>query len=347
MIEWSRALLQRGVEVTPVILRSTPALRAAVEGEGLPFVFLERSSFDPRTLSDFLSLIERRRIQVLHLQGHGSSMFGRLAARIARRPAIVHVHADYRCSAKGYPWYVRLADRALARGTALPLSVSDHLVPFMAEEQGFRRDRIVQRREARADIGIEAASPVAIALGRLDHMKGIDVLLEAWRTVADRWPSSVLLIAGDGPEHATLERLAAAHELRGVRFLGQRSDVRALLWASDLMVMPSREEAMPMAALEALGCGVPVVASRVGGIPEIIRDGENGVLVPVEDPGELGRAIDGLFSDESCRESLARGAARLITPYGLDQFVADLEVKYRALVAGTSRAGAARCQSSN
>jgi glycosyltransferase involved in cell wall biosynthesis len=142
MIEWSRGLLERGVDVTPVILRAPPALQAVAEREGLPFVFLQRSSFDLRTVSDFMSLVRRRGIQVLHLQGHGSSMFGRLAARLVRRPALVHVHADYRLSPKGYPWYVRAADRALAPGTPLSLTVAEQLIPFMVEDQGFLREQI-------------------------------------------------------------------------------------------------------------------------------------------------------------------------------------------------------------
>lgn len=347
MIEWSRGLLKRGVEVTPVFLRAPAALRATVEAEHLPFVFLQRSSFDPRTVTDFLSLIRQRKIQVLHLQGHGSSMFGRLAGRLARCPAIVHVHADYRMAPKGYPWYVRLADRVLAPGTALPLSVSDHLVPFLVEDQGFRRERIEvmrnpvdlerfrpptesERQEARAKAGVEPTARVVIAVGRLDHLKGIDVLLEAWRPLSDH-DSAVLLLVGDGPERSTLERWAESRSLRNVRFLGQRSDVRDLLWTADLMVMPSRQEAMPMAALEAMGCGVPVVGSRAGGIPEIVRDGENGVLVPVEDAAALSTAIEGLLSDEARCRLLSRGAAQLIEPYGLDRFVETLESRYRAL----------------
>jgi glycosyltransferase involved in cell wall biosynthesis len=348
MVEWTRGLMARGVEVTPVILRAPASLQAAVEG--LPFVFLQRSSFDPRTVLDLLSLIRRREIQVLHLQGHGCSMLGRLAARVARRPAIVHAHADYRLSPKGYPWYVRLADRALARSTALPISVSEHLVTFMAEEQGFRREQIEvirnpvdrerfrpatgeERVDARAALGLGPTDRVTLALGRLDRLKGIDVLLEAWRALAERHPSAVLLLAGDGPERASLERWAQGRGLRSVRFLGQRSDVRSLLWAADVLAMPSRQEAMPMAALEALACGVPVVGSRVGGIPEIVRDGENGILVPAEDAGALARALDGLLSDPARRNTLSDAAGRLIAPYGLDVFAERLEARYRDLVA--------------
>ena len=348
MIEWSRGLLKRGVEVTPVFLRAPAPLRAVVDAENLPFVFFQRSSFDPRTLTDFLSLIRRRDIQVLHLQGHGSSMFGRLAGRIARRPTIVHVHADYRMAPKGYPWYVRFVDRALAPGTALPLSVSDHLVPFLVEDQGFRHERVEVMRnpvdlehfrppseseqwEARAEIGVEPTSRVAVAVGRLDRLKGIDVLLKAWHSLSERRESDILLLVGDGPERSALEDWAEAHGLQNVRFFGQRSDVRAMLWAADLMVMPSRQEAMPMAALEALGCGVPVIGSRAGGIPEIVRDGENGMLVPVEDAEALSVAIERVLSDEARRQLLSGGAARLIEPYGLDRFVAKLESRYRAL----------------
>jgi glycosyltransferase involved in cell wall biosynthesis len=351
MIEWSRGLLERGVDVTPVILRAPPSLESVAEREHLPFVFLQRSSFDPRTISDFVALIRRRKIQVLHLQGHGSSMFGRLAARLTGLPVIIHVHADYRMSPKGYPWYVGLADRALAPRTALALAVADTLIPFMTRHLGFRQSQVqtlrnpvdlerfcpptqAQRNEARDAIGLPRSSRVAIALGRLDRPKGIDILLEGWRTISERDGASVLLVVGEGPERSTLERWARSHSLANVRFLGQRNDVRDLLWAADLAVMPSRHEAMPMAALEALACGVPLVGSRVGGIAEIIREGENGLLVPVGDVRSLAHAIEAVLSDESRRHSLSTGASRLIEPYGLVRFAASLERTYRDVIAG-------------
>ena len=354
MIDWSRGLLARGVEVTPVILRAGPALRAVTEREGLPFVFLQRSTLDPRTLSDFVSLVRRRRIQVLHLQAHGCSTFGRLAARLTHRASIVHVHADYRSSPKGYPWYVRAADRALARHTTRAISVSEHLVPFLVEDQGFRREQVEvwlnpvdlrrftppnasQRADARAALGLDMSARVVVAVGRLDRLKGIDVLLDAWRTVSARDASAVLLLVGDGPERAALERLARSHGLGSVRFLGHRSDVRPTLWASDLAAMPSRLEAMGIAALEALACGLPVVASRVGGIPETVRDGQNGLLVPPEDAAALAAAIGLLLSDDARRRSLVAGAVKLVEPYGLDRFVAKLEAKYRELAAASGR----------
>jgi glycosyltransferase involved in cell wall biosynthesis len=354
MIEWSRGLLDRGVDVTPVVLRAGPALQAVARNEGLPFSFLQRSSFDPRTLTDFLGLVRRRGIDVLHLQGHGSSMFGRLAARIARRPAIVHVHADYRLAPKGYPWYVRAADRALAPGTALAIAVTEQLIPFMVQDQGFRREQIevlrnpvdlerfrppseAERRETRVALGLEPTARVVTELGRLDRLKGVDVLLEAWKTVTADDESAVLLVVGDGPARESLERSAEASALRGVRFLGQLADVRPVLWASDVLAMPSRQEAMPMAALEALACGVPVVGSRVGGIPELVTDGENGILVPVEDAGALAAALTAVLVDEARRRALTAGALRLIEPYGLASFVGVLEGRYAELVRSRRR----------
>jgi glycosyltransferase involved in cell wall biosynthesis len=354
MIEWSRGLLARGVDVTPVILRASPALQAVARQEGLPFLFFQRSAFDLRTVSDFVSLVRRRGIHVLHLQGHGSTMFGRLAARLVRRPAIVHVHADYRLSPKGYPWYVRTADRALAPGTALALAVTEQLIPFMVEDQGFRRDQIevlrnpvdlerfrpptdAERHEARGSLGVAPNAHVVTALGRLDRLKGVDILLEAWTDVATDHDSAVLLLAGDGPERPSLERMVETRRLPGVRFLGQRADVRPVLWASDVLSMPSRYEALPMAALEALACGVPVVASRIGGIPDIVSDGENGLLVRVEDARALGSAVGALLADEARRQSLSAGALRLIEPHGLAGFAATLEARYAELAAGRRR----------
>jgi glycosyltransferase involved in cell wall biosynthesis len=141
----------------------------------------------------------------------------------------------------------------------------------------------------RAEFGIPANAPLAVVVGRLEPEKGHPTLIEAWPVVHHHFTSAHLLVVGEGSERDRLEGLAAAH-LRAeiccasVHFLGRREDVPQILAAADVVVMPSYREAQGLAIVEALAANRPVIASNVGGIPEMIRSGENGMLVPSQDP---------------------------------------------------------------
>ncbi len=350
MVEWTRGLVERGVAVTPVILRASHELRAVVEAEHLPFVFLNRASFDPRTAHDFISLIRKNGVQLLHLQGHGSCLFGRLAALATGVPTIVHVHADYRYSPKGYPWYVRLADRLLARGTDHAFAISRVVRDFAVAMQGFQPSQVEvlhnpvdrqrfrppspdQRAAARRSLGIEPEAVVAVSVGRIDRVKGIDLVLDSWGAVVAAVPHAVLILAGDGPLRGVLERGAASAPWgRSVQFLGYRSDVERVLWGADVAVMASRREGLPLAALEAMSTGLPVVGAQVGGIAEIVHSGRNGVLVPAGDVPALASELTALLRDEDRRRTLGAGAVQSVEGYGLPHFAERLEATYRRLV---------------
>lgn len=147
-------------------------------------------------------------------------------------------------------------------------------------------------------------------VGRLRIRKGVEVLLEALRELRGRVPAAVLKIAGDGEHRAALERTAAGLELgSAVTFLGtcDGSRVRALLAGAAALVVPSIYEGMPLVVLEAMERGVPVVASAVSGIPEVVVDGETGWLVPPEDPEALAGALEEVLADAP--EARRRGAA--------------------------------------
>jgi glycosyltransferase involved in cell wall biosynthesis len=156
--------------------------------------------------------------------------------------------------------------------------------------------------------GAEGASGHLLFVGRLRVRKGVEVLLEAL-AASSRLPP--LLIAGDGEHRAALERRARELELDGerVRFLGRATpgQVRELLARSLALVVPSIYEGMPLVVLEAMSSGVPVVASRVSGIPEVVVDGETGWLVPCEDPPALGAVLEQLVRDPA--EARRRGVA--------------------------------------
>ena len=349
MLEWTRGLLERGVRVTPVILRASAELRARVETEHLPFVFLNRTSLDARTVLDFASLIRRNQVHVLHLQGYGSCFFGRIAALLMRVPTIVHVHADYRYGPKGYPLHVRMADRLLARSTDRVFAVSQQVREFAITVQGFEPARVEvlhnpvdgrrfhppspeQKAGARRIIGTPPKSVLAVYVGRLDRWKGVDVLLNSWSAVLCAVPHAVLLIVGDGPMRGALEDQAgSAPWASSVQFLGHCIDVEQILWAADVAVMPSRQEGLGLVLLEAMSTGLPVVGTRVGGIPEMVRSGKNGMLVPADDDSALATALTTLLTDGQARRRLGEGAVQSAADHDLPRFAERLEAVYRSL----------------
>lgn len=347
VLDWSRALRERGVEVTTVVLRDPGDIRGALDRRDV--TCLDRPRYDPRTIWDLRTAIRRDGIQLMHLQGYGASTFGRIAALLSGVPAIVHIHADYRRALRAFPAHVALIDRLLAPFTARALVVSEALRPLAQELHGFRpeqvqvihnavdRKRFRQvdrrgRRLARRELSLPVDAPVVACVARLEHVKGVDVLLRAWSRVRAEVPGAVLLQVGDGPERESLERFAGARNYRDVRFLGYRTDVETPLQAADLAVVPSRHEGFGQVVVEALAVGLPVVACRVGGIPEVVRSGENGILVPADRPGSLGRAIVTVLGDDTLRGRLGRGALRTAADFDLSKVAGRLEAIYRSVL---------------
>ncbi len=164
----------------------------------------------------------------------------------------------------------------------------------------------------------------AVTVGRLVSLKRIDQILAAVAQV-DRLG---VVIVGDGPERARLERLAADRGLNDrVYFAGQRdrSETLALMAACDFLVLNSTYEGMPHVALEAMALGLPVVATAVGGTPEVVRDGRNGLLIPSSDEEALGRAMARLYSDRELYRRLAAGAGQRAVSFGFQSMLEATE----------------------
>lgn len=193
-------------------------------------------------------------------------------------------------------------------------------------------------REIRLRFGLQMRSRIVVCVANLVPIKAIEVLLQAWRPVCMAEPAAQLLLVGDGPLRGRLEQLAG--ELRcgnTVHFLGSREDVADILRASDAFVLPSRYEGCSNATLEAMATGLPIVASDVGGMRELIEPGCTGWLVPPEAPGRLGRALLDVLLDPSARERIgcaAREAA--IKSFGIDTWVARHAALYRRLARGAT-----------
>ena len=177
------------------------------------------------------------------------------------------------------------------------------------------------RRESRLSLGIPESEFVVAAAARLSPEKGIDTLLGA----AGQRKAMTFLIAGEGPEYANLQRLCP----QNVRLLGRASDVRPLLAAANVFAVPSRREGQGIAALEAMASGVPLIASRVGGLADMLTDGETALLVPPGDPDALAAALSRLQSDPRLRRQLAENAKLLVNKtYSLQPMLDALTAVY-------------------
>lgn len=227
-----------------------------------------------------------------------------LLAKMLGKPSVVKVHgSDLNVIAKR-PSAKAVLRRVLPMADAL-VSVSEplseelrglgveasriHLVGNGVDASVFR---VQNKAEARAELGIGADRKIVFFVGRLEPAKGIDELMTAWDTVAKRIPSATLVLAGDGVSRAKVDTWAAAHG-EAVRVLGGRPLSEIARWhgASDLFTLPSWREGTPNAVLEALASGRPVVATRVGGIPDVLREPTAGFLVPAKDPRALAEAL--------------------------------------------------------
>lgn len=201
------------------------------------------------------------------------------------------------------------------------------IMPNGINTQRFQPDA-VQRAAARAAFGIPAGAPLLVAAGRLEREKGFHIAIAAFAQARRRFPDAHLLIAGDGTYRAELARAAAAVD--GARLLGYipNPELPSLLAAADLFLMPSLcDEAFPLAVIEAMAAGLPVIASNVGGIPYAIAHGVTGLLAPMGDAAAWAAAIEQLLGDT--RRAHAIGA--------LAQQVAAARFSRERMIAGIER----------
>ncbi|GAA0589015.1 glycosyltransferase [Actinomadura livida] len=281
----------------------------------------------PRTLPEALRL--RRLVRsfapdVIHLHSAKAGLAGRLVRRRGT-PVIFQPHGWSWLAATGPQVLVsRCWERLAARRSDALICVGNGELeegrragvrgPYRLVRNGVDRRRFAPagddaRRAARTRLGLPAGAPLAVCVGRLTRQKAQDVLLAAWPDVIERCPNARLAIVGDGEDLGALERQAVP----GVLFVPAVADPRPWLAASNVVVLPSRWEGLPLTALEALATGRPLVGTDVPGISEVVRPGL-GALVPVEDPAALADQIavrllvPGLAEREG-REAAAASAA--------------------------------------
>jgi glycosyltransferase involved in cell wall biosynthesis len=190
-------------------------------------------------------------------------------------------------------------------------------------------------RAARTALGLPLDAVVAGTVGRLDPVKDQIGVLEAFACLRDKWPRALLVIVGDGPCRGALEARSRRPDLVGrVRLLGERADVPDILRAIDIYMLPSIAEGISNTVLEAMASGLPVIATAVGGNPELVDDGVTGTLVPVGDRPALAGALAAYLGDPHLRMVHGKaGRARAATEFSLER----MAQRYRALYLDATR----------
>lgn len=284
-------------------------------------------------------LMREREIDAVVTVGTGGDkmFWGRLAAWRAGVPVVLSaLHST------GLPDHVERPNRLLARWTDGFIAVAESHGHYLAEAEGCPADKVfvvpngvnVERfapqpanEELRRELGLSAGQPVAIIVAALRPEKNHALFLKAAAEVRESMPEARFLIVGDGPCRSELESLAASLKLEDrVQFLGVRSDVAKLLSLSNVAVLTSKMEANPVSLLEAMATATPVIATRVGSIPETVIDGHCGFLVPPNDVEALARRIEVLFSDRDLAESIGQQAREhVVANWSLDRMVQGYE----------------------
>jgi glycosyltransferase involved in cell wall biosynthesis len=333
--------LHAGVPMAVCCIDEAGAWVSELEARNIPVTAVRRrEGVTPSTAWAIARAASRHGATMIHAHQYSPFVYSCLSQLRRRTPVIFTEHG--RLSDAPPSPRRRLVNRALGRIPSRVFAVSSELADHMAGE-GFTRDRLgviyngvepgpsgnaVERDRRRRELD---ASPDAFVIGtvaRLDPVKDLGSLLQATAAVAAERPV-VLAIVGDGAERRALEARAAGLGIaQHTRFLGRRDDAREWLWACDTYVNCSISEGVSLTILEAMAASLPIVATRVGGTPEVI-DETCARLVPARDPAQLAGALLGLAADAALRLALGRSARqRLESRFTIDRMVREYRDVY-------------------
>ena len=297
-----------------------------------------------------LRSLQRTLVSVDIVHTH-ASLAGRLIARQRGYKTVLTRHTlGPPLPANGLPGWKRVAYSLVARqltnaiiavsaacvGRLQAEGVPENMIRLVYNGIDPRPFLAADRQEARHQLDVLAARPVIATVARLTEVKGLPYALQAAAELRRRGYEFTWLFAGQGPLENELRQQAVQLGLAdAVRFLGYREDIPTILAAADIFVLPSIMEALGLSVLEAMASGLPVVASRVGGIPELIRDGQDGTLVTPAAPQELAKAIAFYLRQPAQAEAAGRqGRARVLERFTLEQMCRQTDAVYREVLAG-------------
>jgi glycosyltransferase involved in cell wall biosynthesis len=331
VLELAAALVREGIAVT-LAAPDASGFAPRVAAAGARFVPVAMASRrDWRSFAALTGLLRRGEFDVVHTHCRNADLHGGLAARATGTPHVAHLRGLLvdETGAVGRGLVDRLHRALLRRSPRRIVAVSEAVRRRALALLGVAPERVVTVRngvavaafrtprraaaEVRAELAIPDGAPLLLAVGALGRCKGQDVVLEALARIAppaERHRAACAVFVGEGPDRERL--LAQARRLgidERVRFVGPRRDVADLMHAADLFVHAARWEGFGRVVAEAMAAGRPVVATRVGGVPEIVADGVTGRLVEPDRPDALAAALAALLADRPLAQRIGRAAA--------------------------------------
>jgi len=332
-------------------LRGHDKVRTELEKLGHDVITLDISrkklrKFQPWAVLQLAKIIKERGIDIVHCQRHKPTVYGTLAAYIVgEQPKVIgHVRGLHRTRNFRRRFLNRLLSKRISRMIAVSAAVRDDIIKnnsksFAAKVVTIYNGIDVQlfihsnltREAIRSRIGIPGKKFVYGTVGRLVETKGQSVLLQAFAQISEECPQSWLVLAGEGRLESKLRGLAAELGIQeSVIFLGHRHDISEVLKAYDVFVLSSVAEGLPGALLEAMATGLPVIASRVGGVPEILNNSELGTMVSPRSVDELASAMKGLYrKPEEKRYEIGKALReRVLEGFSQEKMVSAITAEY-------------------
>jgi glycosyltransferase involved in cell wall biosynthesis len=335
---WDVSLVALGDDRHAPVRRAHREIAARLSGSGVVVEAIRlRADVDPLCLSRLVSLARRAHPDIVHTHLVHADVYGAVAARLSGARLVSTRHNDDRFRRR---WSSRALHRVLTHAADRLITISDALTRFVVETEGAVPEKV---RRIHYGLDIPAGASIAPArtrervlgiVGRLDVQKGHRYLLQALPRIRQKCEDIRLMVIGDGPLREALREEARRLGVADiVEFTGYRDDAAALMGRFDILVVPSLWEGFGLVLLEAMAAARPVVASRVSAIPEIVVDGETGILVPPSDPESLAEAVIRLLDDADLAERLGRqGRARLTRVFSVDAMTAGTEAVYDELL---------------
>jgi len=326
-------------------------LQSQAVSAGIPCVRLDGEGLgDLGVLGRLVEVIEARDIAVIHAHEFYTGMIGTIVSVVTRIPLVVTIH--------GKSYYPdkrrrRAVCRVMAAGAAAVVTVSEDLRRFFCHVTGTSLDRVRviyngidvpgsplrgRNVELLDAVGIPREARIVGAVGNLYPVKGHLDLIRAARTIVDRQPTTHVVILGRGALHDALVAEAESLRIRDrIHLLGYREDVNEWLGAMDVFTMPSLSEGLPLSLLEAMAAGVPPVVTEVGGMPEVVLDGQTGFIVPPRNVAALADRISFLLGNPPLAAEMgAASRERIKDRFALDSMAAE----YRDLYGEAARSSA-------
>lgn len=343
-------------DVRVLYLLATAAQEGEIARSAIPMQWAGmRSPLDLAGAAKLRRALDKARPGLVHTHLMLADVLGRPYGRSRRVPVVttLHTQAEQLFRRRGIAGRLEgilyrraMTATASAVTTACSRAAAESAMaacPALGEvaaiENGIDLDRVAgaragDRDAVRHELGV-GDRVLCLAVGRLSQVKGHDILLRA--AAMARSPGLIVAIAGAGVEEASLHALAARLGLRDrALFLGRCEHIGPVLQAADLFVLPSRREGLPISLIEAMACGLPIVATDVGGVRDVVEPSGAGIVVPPEDPAALAEAVDALVADPERRLILGSAAREAAwSRYDIRRWVREYEALYESLLVGS------------